>query len=365
LPPEALDSAVGRIELAESNYHTFFDSLMTADPGFDLFFRGGGFSLQGLSEKLGHNSALLYYFSIPEVLYCWAVTSEGTKALQLPITDSLLREKVELFRGQIRSLSEVETSAKELYALLIKPLELEIASKKRLCILPWGSLYYLPFGLLIDEGGEYLTQRWELFYLPSCSYLFVEPLSPEDYKQRMTYLADPKPNPLGVDESWGLSLTFGDDALSRISGLDELETAPPPGRFLHLALSGKLNPKRPFDSGFNSGDADLSFLDFAGFPRQNDLLSWLNVEIPPVLGSEGLEMELLWRLLLSFRCQRALLAQWAPELLARAILLKRFYRSVLRGEEIPAALILAQRKIQETYNPHPNFWGGYYLLGEP
>lgn len=365
LSPGSLDSAVERIEVAESNYHSFFDSLMTTDPGFALFFSGGGLTPEVLREKLREDSALLYYFSTPQILYCWSVTTKDIRLLQVPIAEKELKEKFELFRGQIRSLSEMEVSAKELYNLLIKPLESEIASKKRLSIVPGGSLFYLPFGLLIDQAGEYVGQRWKLLYLPSLSYLLMELASKETYSQRMVYLADSKPNPLGIDEGRGLSLTFGDDDMSRISALQGFEPAVSQGRYLHLATSGELKPERPFESGFNVAGSEMALLEFAGLSMESDVFSWLNVDLPPLLSSDGLEVELLWRLLLSFHCERALLSQWSPELMVRAIFLKRFYRSLSSGEEIAPALSVAQGKIEESYNPHPNFWGGYYLLGKP
>jgi tetratricopeptide (TPR) repeat protein/Tol biopolymer transport system component len=363
LPPEHLEQAVERIREAQSDYGSFFDSLLESDRGFVLFFRGVKPSIQSLSGSLGEDTAMLYYFSTPEALYCWAAAGERIEARRVNITESELKDRIELFRGQIRSLSEVERQARELYGLLVKPLESVIAPKRHLCIIPGGSLFYLPFGVLIDEKGEYLGRRWQLSYLPSISYLGDDHLSTEVLPRRMVYIQDEKPDPLGIVEDRGLLPLLGENGLIRVSASSLPEVLSGPIGYLHLAAPGRLNPERPFDSRLGIVPSTVSFLDLAGSPVTSGLCSWVNIQLPHILSAEGFEVELLWRLLLSFHCRRALLAQWSPEVMGRAVLLKRFYRSVLITGEPESALTSAQQRIEESYNPHPNFWGGYYLLG--
>ena len=63
------------------------------------------------------------------------------------------------------------SSAKEfgisLYELLIKPVEEVIKDKKNLIIVPDGILYFVPFGTLIDENGQYLAEKSSISYIQS------------------------------------------------------------------------------------------------------------------------------------------------------------------------------------------------------
>ena len=54
-----------------------------------------------------------------------------------------------------------------LYELLIKPVEVEIKDKKNVIIVPDGILYFVPFGTLIDENGQYLAEKNSISYIQS------------------------------------------------------------------------------------------------------------------------------------------------------------------------------------------------------
>jgi len=56
---------------------------------------------------------------------------------------------------------------KELYKLLIKPLEAQIKGKRNLIIVPDGILAFVPFETLIDEDGKYLVENYRITYTQS------------------------------------------------------------------------------------------------------------------------------------------------------------------------------------------------------
>ena len=57
--------------------------------------------------------------------------------------------------------------ARELYTLLLQPLEEHLEGKDTLSIVPDGILAFIPFETLIMPDGRYLVERFHLHYLPS------------------------------------------------------------------------------------------------------------------------------------------------------------------------------------------------------
>ena len=60
-----------------------------------------------------------------------------------------------------------DNEARELYSILIAPVESRIQGK-RLCIVPHGASHFLPFQALM-KGDRYLIQDHQIFYSPSSS----------------------------------------------------------------------------------------------------------------------------------------------------------------------------------------------------
>ena len=63
--------------------------------------------------------------------------------------------------------SSAREFGRSLYELLIKPVEEVIKDKKNLIIVPDGILYFVPFGTLIDENGQYLVEKHSISYIQS------------------------------------------------------------------------------------------------------------------------------------------------------------------------------------------------------
>jgi CHAT domain-containing protein len=66
---------------------------------------------------------------------------------------------------------DYEKPLTDLYEILIKPVEKELAGKKHLVVVPHGMLHYLPFQALRNQEGKYLIESYTVSYLPSASVL--------------------------------------------------------------------------------------------------------------------------------------------------------------------------------------------------
>ena len=106
-----------------------------------------------------------------------------------------------------------DEAARQLYGKLIEPLQSSLSGTHRLLLSPDGALNLIPFAALIDENGEYLTQRFELTYLTSGRDLLAM-ASPEPAHGGPVVMADPD-----YGQSTGLPSTDF-DAFRRSPDLD-------------------------------------------------------------------------------------------------------------------------------------------------
>jgi tetratricopeptide (TPR) repeat protein/CHAT domain-containing protein len=80
--------------------------------------------------------------------------------------------------NQVANTKEI---GKELYKLLIKPMEWQIKGKKNIIVVPDGVLAFVPFETLIDEEEEYLVEDFHVSYVQSMS--IREFISERQYKK--------------------------------------------------------------------------------------------------------------------------------------------------------------------------------------
>jgi CHAT domain-containing protein/tetratricopeptide (TPR) repeat protein len=111
-------------------------------------------------------------------------------------TDETLASLVRLYRRDLavppqRQLLAEERRrvlARELYALLIAPLEGTLAGVDEIVMVPDGALAYLPFETLQNRRGAYLVDRWRVQYTQSLRVLHLlrrrEAQSPDSTAQR-------------------------------------------------------------------------------------------------------------------------------------------------------------------------------------
>lgn len=118
-----------------------------------------------LRAALREGEALIEFHSLNDRLLAWVVRSSGITGYTLASGRDDLGLRVQAFREAILQRSKsVMLAGRELYALLLEPLELRPG--ERLLVVPHGPLHYLPFQALRDGGG-YLIESHALAYAPS------------------------------------------------------------------------------------------------------------------------------------------------------------------------------------------------------
>ncbi len=135
--------------------------------------------LKSIQEQLPNQTQVLQFAALDNNLIFWVLSSTRVESR---ITNTGLKELDQKVTGYLHALSantnnksdDASAAARELYGLLIKPIEDLLDKDTRLCIVPDKSLNRLPFASLISPGtGKYLIEERAIFVSPSANMLVV------------------------------------------------------------------------------------------------------------------------------------------------------------------------------------------------
>jgi len=82
-----------------------------------------------------------------------------------------LQEKVDLFLSQLRQRQPPERGSRDLYDVLVQPIERLLDSARMVAVIPDGNLYRLPFSALQSPDGRYWIEMTPIIESPSVTYL--------------------------------------------------------------------------------------------------------------------------------------------------------------------------------------------------
>ncbi len=177
--------------------------------GILALFIGGisGFTTSepvGVLRSLGEGTVVLAYFVSDEATSISVITYNGVQTTsRIAITRNQLTEQVLAFREQITVPPAPEQAAvsylsalekgRDLYELLIAPIEAYLEGAEHLVIIPSDVLFYVAFSALCScsgcekrdlHGGEFLIERYPISYASSlCSLeLSLQKGSREEYR---------------------------------------------------------------------------------------------------------------------------------------------------------------------------------------
>lgn len=128
-------------------------------------------------DRMPEQFQIVQYAVLDDKLIIWVVTPTDVVSQQVPIDSRALSEKVHAYLRAVNGPSggmEAEQGARELYEILIAPVEPLLDRTKLLCIVADKILHYLPFTALATTAtGRYLLEDFRLTLSPS-SAIFVE-----------------------------------------------------------------------------------------------------------------------------------------------------------------------------------------------
>ena len=159
-----------RLSVARGTYEAFRKRLYTMRP--QLAINRGELSALNVEELrpfLNSNTALIQYAATDEKFFVFVVSASGS-ALDVKVY-SLDAPRGEMAQKIASFSSDNSVAARELYDLLLRPAESQIAAKTKLIIVPDGPLWDVPFEALQPAEGKYVIDQAAVSYAVSFSVL--------------------------------------------------------------------------------------------------------------------------------------------------------------------------------------------------
>lgn len=331
-----------------------------------------------LQRHLSETTALVEFTSLDGQLQAFIVTDEGVEIIRDLCGEKEVDVLLEQFRFQFESLrygapqirrhmaeltARIQHYLRSLYDLLLRSVE-ERIGERRLIIVPYRSLHYLPFHALHD-GSSYLIERREIGYAPSAVVLLHCLNQPRRPLQRglLVGVSDEQ-TPKVRDEIGALKPLFPESVvlLDEQATLSALREFAPGADVLHLACHGKFRPDNPLFSSLQLGDGWLTVRDTYNLELNCGLAALSACETGVNKVAPGDELIGLARGLFSAGAPSLLISLWTVDDAATAELMASFYKRLLAGAAPSAALRGAQLELLKK-EPHPFFWSPFIIIG--
>lgn len=129
-------------------------------------------SLDQTQTQLDESTTLVSYLVGPEKVIAFRITKSEAEAVELAVSTMDLNKLLASVHMDATT-TQLETQLKQLSRWLIAPLEPKLKTA-RIGVVPHRSLHKISFAALQCQDGEYLGDRFALFYLPSVSMLQLE-----------------------------------------------------------------------------------------------------------------------------------------------------------------------------------------------
>jgi len=346
-------------------------------------------ALAEIQPRIPPNAQMVYYAVLKDKILIWYISGTKFISIEKTIKEDELEKKVsnyvELLIGK-NDKESLSVAAKELYEILITPLETLLEKDKALCIIADKSLFRLPFSALVSpKTNSYLIEDYAILSAPSAT-IFVEE----------TELAKQKD---GVQNEAILSI--GNPAFSRAEYL-KLEDLPSAKReaeeiaslydlpriiftdknvvkeqvvnnlnnadVIHFAGHYFTNNTSPFFSKLLLADGDLSVEEIMQVKLSRPrliILSACETGMERFYNGEG--MIGAARAFLASNVPLVVGSQWSVESKATAELMIKFHRyRKLQGLTTIAALRRAQSDMlqdEKSRFQQPFYWAGFLPIG--
>jgi CHAT domain-containing protein len=352
--------------------------LLTLAPGVD-----SAIDLAALQSQLSANESTLIVYYIAEgfleeptdqLAVAWVIDGDSIDAIQLDTNGAEIRTRVDAVRKSIDAKAFYVEAADRLYRDLITPVKPYI-QQTNLTIVPYSSLYYLPFATLWDaEAERYLIEDYTITYAPSVGTLSLIQGNRNQNADRMLAMANNSDNSLPnvVSEVTTISQQF-----STTVGLNEQAT-----QAFFVANSGTVDLIHLAAHGrYDDVDPLASFVELA--PDANDdgrlqvgeifslKLAEANLVVlsacQTALGEQSLGDEItgLTRAFLYAGTPSIMTTLWSIEDKASEALMTAFYQKLRTEKSFAAALRAAQLDILSKDNwRDPFYWAAFTLHGD-
>jgi len=414
-----LDELTEKLQKTRKDYAAFRDKLFALRPQLKTL-RGEGKPLDAARAAAlltDPETTLLDFVETDESVYLFAFTKSGGRSRSrrpvsplkiyiLSTNRADLYARVTKFQEAIAGRSaDALAQARELYDLLLKPAQEQLAARKHLVIAPDAVLWNLPFQALRTEDDRYLIENYAVSYTPSLTALgaisrirarpttratappallaFVNPaLNPATETRIKSIISglpaeSPRRAPDARDEVDELSRLYGERRVAVLVGAgaseDRLKAEAGKYHLLYLSVRGALNETAPLFSfaALSSNveskeDGLLEVREIFDLDLKTDLAVMPESELAwPKAGAIRSMTGLTWAWFVA-GCPATVVSRWRDE--RSSDLMLEFHRRIKMSWRKESKARAWQAAVQQALNREeyrdPYFWAGFAMLGD-
>ncbi len=327
--------------------------------------------------------------NVPDTVVLFLLTQDSFEVVKHPIDGKMLDSLIDDYYQQLKNPFNPEflTTIQQLYDLLIRPVEDEIAAKspQTLAIIAPNKLRYIPFETLHD-GKQYLLEKYPIHYLTRISSQSQRENPVKNSLSSMSILAlgNPVPEkPFNLNGAETEVKTLGELLKdSRIyvreaATLERFKNESPQFSILHLATHGCFQPLgcclsddcKDYDPDMSANTllfANREFYNIADAAllglKDTQLITLSACQTAMNSYLEGQEISGMAYILERAGARAVMATLWNAEDARTANLMADFYQNLGAGNSQAAALREAKLKMIGQ-NLHPFFWSPFILIG--
>jgi CHAT domain-containing protein len=128
-------------------------------------------TLYQVQQGIPNQVQVVEYFVLGDRLLTWVISRDNFQCRSISVSATQLRDKIDSFVSRISQRQPTENSARELYEILIRPIDEFLNPERTAVIIPDRDLYRLPFSALQSRDGHFWIERTPIFQSPSITHL--------------------------------------------------------------------------------------------------------------------------------------------------------------------------------------------------
>ena len=295
-----------------------------------------------------------------------ALTAQKNVELPLLLTDMDTGER------RRRAANELGDA---LFDRLLKPMMTGLQGK-HLVIVPQGSLHYLPFAAL-RQDGKFLIENRALRYLPSAALAGLLRSSDISSIQRLLVLGNPDLNspeldlPSAQQEAQNLHQKFPNRSelfVRRAASESLVKQRAAEFSHIHLASHGEFSSDNPLGSRLklaadDRNDGMLTVSEIYGLPLRAHMVVLSACETGLGQITSGDDVIGLTRGFLYAGAKNVVGSLWEVDDDATSTLFQAMYELMAQGRSPKQALAQAQARLLKD-KPHPFYWSAFAVVGD-
>ena len=393
---------------ARLKYESFLNLVSAAHPNPSKHgLSTAALTQNSLTELIrDQKTALIEYMVMKDRIRLFVLTKGGRdravelKTYAVSIAQADLDKRVGRFHQLIAENNAGFISlSRELYDLLLKPVESQLRGKETLCIIPDAALWNVPFQALRAKTNRYLIEDYAVYYTPSLSVLreIAKRKSADSNSSTLLAFANPvvgaetvarlrdvrrgesfEPLPEAETEVRSLAQIFGAGRSKIFIGAQAQEKSfkslAPSHRIIHFATHGVIDNRNPLYSYLllskteaDQNDGLLEAREIMNLRLNADLavLSACETARGRIGAGEGV-VGMSWAFVAA-GCRATVVSQWKVGSASTSELMIGFYRRLAhrqpRLSKAGALRLAALEMMKDPLYRHPFHWAAFILVG--